>query len=140
MTAAERALLLAVLLQMATTLVVGVWMGRQRFVAVRDRTVRGNPMLSNEGWPARARQASNNFSNQFEIPVLFYALAILALWLKAAGPVFVGLAWVFALSRIAHAFIHCGSNSLRLRMPAYFVGVVAVIAMLGLLAAAVIGT
>ena len=135
----DRALLLAVLLQMATTLVVGVWLGRQRFVAVRDRTVRGNPMLSTEGWPARARQASNNFSNQFEIPVLFYALAILALWLKAAGPVFVALAWIFAVSRVAHAIVHCGSNRLRPRMAAYFIGVGAVIGMLGLVAVGVIG-
>ena len=87
-------------------------------------------MLSQDGWPKQARAASNNFSNQFEVPVLFYALGLLALWLKVVGPLVVVCAWVFVLSRIAHALAHCGSNDLRYRAPAYFVGVAAVLVLL----------
>lgn len=134
-----RLLLFAVLAQMVTTLAVGIWLGRARSIAVKARAVRGDVMLSPEGWPKQARAASNNFSNQFEVPVLFYTLSLAMLWLKAAGPVFVVVAWVFVLSRIAHAIAHCGPNDLRFRAPAYFVGVAMVIVMLVMTAIAAWG-
>jgi hypothetical protein len=138
MARAETLLVLAVLAQIATTIVVGFWLGWVRHVAVRDRTITGNVMLSQEGWPKPARAASNNFSNQFEVPVLFYVLALSALHLKVAGIAFDVAAWVFVVSRIAHAVAHCGPNDLRFRAPAYFVGVAAVIVMLAMVAAAVV--
>lgn len=134
-----RLLVFAVLAQMLTTLVVGFWLGRTRSVAIKSRAVHGDVMLSPDGWPKQARAASNNFSNQFEIPVLFYVLALVTLWLKSAGPVFVVLAWIFVLSRIAHAIAHCGPNDLRFRAPAYFVGVLAVMVMLAMTAFAAWG-
>ena len=130
MTALERLLILAVLAQIVLTLAVGFWLGWTRKVAVAEKKVGPGVMLSPEGWPKQARAASNNFSNQFEVPVLFYALALLALWLKAVGPVLAVAAVVFVVSRVAHAIAHCGPNDLRFRAPAYFVGVVAVIVML----------
>jgi len=136
MATAARLLLFAMLAQMTTTLAVGVWLGWTRSRAVKARAVKGDVMLSPEGWPKQARAASNNFSNQFEVPVLFYALGLTMLWLKAAGPVFAALAWVFVASRIAHAIAHCGPNDLRFRAPAYFVGVAAVIVMLVMTAVA----
>ena len=135
---AEVLLVLAVLAQIATTIVVGFWLGWVRHVAVRDRAITGNVMVSPEGWPTQARVASNNFSNQFEVPVLFYVLALLALHLKAAGIAFDIAAWVFVVSRIAHAIAHCGPNDLRLRGSSYFVGVAAVIVMLAMVAVAVV--
>lgn len=134
-----RLLLFAVLAQMTTTLVVGFWLGWTRSVAVKAGAVKGDVMLSPEGWPKQARAATNNFSNQFEVPVLFYVLALAMLWMKAAGPVFVVVAWVFVVSRIAHAIAHCGPNDLRFRAPAYFVGVAAVIVMLVMTAIAASG-
>jgi hypothetical protein len=133
MTRAEALLVFAVLAQITTTIVVGFWLGWVRHVAVRERAITGDVMLSPEGWPKQARAASNNFSNQFEVPVIFYALALLALHLKMAGIVFDIAAWVFVASRVAHAIAHCGPNDLRLRGSSYFVGVAAVIVMLVIL-------
>lgn len=138
MTPLERLLILALLLQIVTTIAVGLWLGRVRKIAVRSRAITGDVMLSQEGWPKQARAASNSFSNQFEVPVLFYVLVLLALWLKAAGPTFVVCAWIFAVSRIAHAIAHCSTNELRFRSPAYAVGVAAVVVMTGLVAATVV--
>jgi len=135
MTPLERLLILALLLQIVTTIVVGFWLGRVRSIAVRSGSVTGDVMLSQEGWPKQARAASNNFSNQFEVPVLFYVLVLLALWLKAASPTFVACAWIFAASRIAHAIAHCSTNELRFRAPAYSIGVAVVVVMTALVAA-----
>ncbi len=130
MTRAESALVLAMLVQMIWTIAVGFWLGRVRSRAVRAGEIRGDVMLSDAGWPDRAKAASNNFSNQFEVPVLFYALALLALHLHLAGLVLAVCAWIFVVSRMAHSIAHCSTNRLRWRGSAYFVGVLAVMVML----------
>jgi hypothetical protein len=138
MTRAESLLVLAMLAQMVLTIVVGLWLGRTRVRAVKAKAVSGDVMLSNAGWPAQAKAASNNFSNQFEVPVLFYALALLALHLHLASLILGVLAWVFVVSRIAHAIAHCSTNQLRYRGPAYLVGLGAVVAMIVVVTAGVV--
>lgn len=129
MRAVDVALAGALLAQVVLTLAVGVRLGFARARAVREGAVTGDVMLSGDGWPDYARQASNSFSNQFEVPVLFYALALLALTLGFAGPVFAGLACAFVASRAVHATVHVTSNDLRLRAPSYGVGVLIVLVM-----------
>lgn len=64
-------------------------------------------------------QASDNFKNLFEVPVLFYTLIAVALatgrtpgWL-AAG------AWCFVLLRCAHSAIQCSYNKVLHRFAAF---------------------
>jgi hypothetical protein len=66
-------------------------------------------------WPKRTMQFAYSFSNQFELPVLFYVLTILEYITHLAGIVFVVLAWIFVIFRILHAFVHVTSNIVRLR-------------------------
>src|SRR6185312_16373167 len=73
-------------------------------------------------WPVRASQFAYSFSNQFELPVLFYVLTILEIITRHADLIFVVLAWVFVLSRLGHAFVHVTSNNLRIRGPLFGVG------------------
>ena len=70
-------------------------------------------------WPKRTTQLMNAFSNQFELPVLFYVLTILEYVTHLAGIVFVVLAWVFVIFRILHAYVHVTSNIVRLRGALY---------------------
>jgi len=138
MTRAESILVLAMLAQVAWTIAVGFWLGWTRARAVKARAITGDVMLSGAGWPAQAKAASNNFSNQFEVPVLFYALALLALHLHLAGIVLGVLAWIFVAGRVAHSIAHCSTNELRFRAPPYFVALFAVIAMTVVVAAGVV--
>ena len=62
-------------------------------------------------------------------PPFFYLVSVLALLTDTAGPAFLALAWGFVLSRIAHAAIHVTSNDVKLRGPAYIIGVFILIAM-----------
>jgi hypothetical protein len=80
-------------------------------------------------WPARAAQFGNCFSNQFEIPVLFYVLIAIALPLRHADLVIVLLSWVFVVTRFAHAGIFVTSNNVRQRGMAWFAGVLVLFAM-----------
>ncbi len=54
--------------------------------------------------------ASDNFRNQFEMPVLFYLAVVLALTLLLQDPLLASLAWTFVLLRIGHAFVHLSYN------------------------------
>ena len=59
------------------------------------------------------QQVGNSLTNQFELPVLFYVLTILAIITKHADFLFVVMAWIFVLTRLAHAYIHVTSNNVR---------------------------
>jgi hypothetical protein len=138
MTRAESLLVLAMLAQMVLTVLVGFWLGRTRALAIKAKAITGDVMLSGAGWPAQAKAASNNFSNQFEVPVLFYALALLALHLHLAGLGLAVLAWIFVVGRVSHSIAHCSTNEIRYRAPPYFVALFAVIAMLVVVTAGVV--
>ena len=85
--------------------------------------------LGEQNWPTRAAQIGNCFSNQFEMPLLFYILIALALPLHRADLVIVLLSWVFVVTRFVHAGIFVTSNDLRQRGPAWFAGVLVLFAM-----------
>jgi hypothetical protein len=74
-----------------------------------------NIALREPNWPKRTTQFAYAFSNQFELPVLFYVLTILAYVTHLAGVMFVVLAWIFVLFRVLHAYVHVTSNIVRLR-------------------------
>ena len=85
--------------------------------------------LGEPNWPTRAAQIGNCFSNQFEMPLLFYILIAIALPLRRADLVIVLLSWVFVVTRFVHAGIFVTSNDLRQRGPAWFAGVLVLFAM-----------
>jgi len=68
--------------------------------------------------PARA------YMNLLEAPVLFYVACLLMLSTGKFDAAQVSLAWLFVLTRYAHAFIHIGFNYVPLRFAAFFGGVV----------------
>ena len=85
--------------------------------------------LREPNWPKRSQQFAFAFSNQFELPVLFYVLTILSIITRHADFLFVVLAWIFVLTRIAHAYVHVTSNYVPRRGIIYGVGGVVLIVM-----------
>src|ERR1700742_4197319 len=86
-----------------------------------------NIALREPNWSKPSLQVSYSFSNQFELPVLFYVLTILAYITHLAGLVFVILAWIFVVFRILQAAVHVTSNDVRLRGLFFMVGAVALV-------------
>jgi hypothetical protein len=66
--------------------------------------------LGQLNWTTKTQQLGNAFNNQFQLPVLFYVLTILAVITKHADVLFVVLAWIFVLLRIVHVYIHVTHN------------------------------
>jgi hypothetical protein len=79
--------------------------------------------LSRAAWPDRAKQVSNAFDNQFQLPVLFYVAGLLSI-LFGATLLEVLLAWVFVILRFVHAFIHTRSNNVFQRFWMYTAGLI----------------
>src|SRR5687768_1861879 len=107
-----QAVLLPLFAQVLLTFVLLVWAGWLRIGAVRSRIVRRDEVALREpNWPPRVLQVVYAYQNQLELPLLFYVLTILAWIAKQADLLFVILAWVFVLLRLAHATVHVTSNS-----------------------------
>ena len=85
--------------------------------------------LREPNWPVRATQFAYAFSNQFELPVLFYVLTILAIITHHADIVFLVLAWIFVILRIMQAYVHVTNNNVRWRGGFYGVGALVLLAM-----------
>lgn len=84
-----------------------------------------NVALREPNWSQRSLQVGYSYSNQFELPVLFYVLTILAWVTRHADVIFVVLAWIFVIFRYLQAYVHVTSNHVRLR--GAFFGVSAVV-------------
>ena len=123
-------IVLPLFVEVALTLGLLLWLGVLRRNDLRSGAVRSPEIALREpNWPARTQQVANCFSNQFELPVLFYVLTALEIVTRQADLVFVVLAWLFVLSRLAHAYEHTTSNFVMRRGALYGVGLFALIAM-----------
>ncbi len=141
MTTVQLLLFCAVLAQVALTLVLYFMLVRARFAAAKDKAnLRPEMAYDQSAWPLPARLLSNSVTSQFELPVLFYAGALFAFALGAVNWFVVVLAWVFVLTRIAHAIIHTGKNVVMQRFQVFFAGYIAVIFLWVALAAHVLTT
>jgi hypothetical protein len=85
--------------------------------------------LREPNWPVRATQFAYAFSNQFELPVLFYVLTILSIITHHADMVFVVLAWIFVIFRVLQALVHVTNNNVRMRGAFYGIGALVLVAM-----------
>lgn len=96
---------------------------RNREMHPQDLAVRG----AREQAPVA--QVAGSFQNQFELPVLFYVLVILALYTRKADLLFVIMSWIFVAARIAQAAIHITSNIVPRRGLAFGVSMIVLMLM-----------
>jgi hypothetical protein len=85
-----------------------------------------------DGWPDSVHLVNNNLRNQFESPMLFYVLCFILMFLGKIDISVMGTACVFVASRYAHAFVHTTSNVVKIRMPLFTLGVVAITGLVAL--------
>lgn len=110
--------------------VVGVILALRRKAAFASGAVRPDEVtVSTERYPVPARLAAANFTNQFETPVIFFAVVMVAMETGATGHAMALLAWLYVATRIAHTLIHVGPNKLPLRGAVYGIGVIALFCM-----------
>ena len=109
-------ILLPLFVEVILTFALLFWLAPLRARDFRSGLVREEDIgLRQPNWSKPALQVQYSFSNQFELPVLFYVLTILAYVTHHAGTLFVVLAWVFVIFRALQAYVHVTNNKVRLR-------------------------
>jgi hypothetical protein len=76
--------------------------------------------------PPGVSNPSDNLKNLFEIPVLFYALALYLFVTNQVDATYVVAAWIFVVFRVLHSAVHCTINIVMLRFWLYAVSTMAV--------------
>jgi len=108
-----KALLYPLLVQVTLTFVVMFHMYARRAAEFSAERIKPQEVATRAQAAQRLRSsaaASDNFSNQFELPVLFYAAVAIAVSLLMTDLLLVTLAWAFVGLRVIHAFIHLTYN------------------------------
>jgi hypothetical protein len=108
-------ILLPLFVEVILTFALLFWLAPLRARDFRSGLREEDIGLRQPNWSKPALQVQYSFSNQFELPVLFYVLTILAYVTHHAGTLFVVLAWVFVIFRVLQAYVHVTNNKVRLR-------------------------
>lgn len=106
------------------TIIIGAQLLRLRIQAVKAGQVRLSQLRLNQSSdiPDKITQAARNFSNMFEVPVLFYTAGCLAIALHYETTLLISVAWLFVLSRVIHSWIHLTNNNVIHRLYAFMAG------------------
>jgi hypothetical protein len=102
-------------------IVYGVLMVRRRNVVISGEA-KAQAYKQRATEPEGSMTASNNLMNQYEAPVLFHVVCLALHATAGVGYVPLVLAWLFALSRYLHSFIHLTTNKLKHRNYAFRTG------------------
>lgn len=111
------------------TLLLYFPMSSARVASVKNGKTKASVYRHNIGEPEESLRFSNAIRNQFESPVLFYAVCLATLVTNNANMAMVVLAFAYAALKIIHIFIHVTSNRLRRRRPVFALSLAVLIVM-----------
>ena len=120
-----------VIAQVALTFVVTIRMYRVRIAEIRANRI-SPQSIANSRQAAEKLQdinASDNFRNLLELPVLFFAICPILYMTGNVTTLQLSLAWIFVALRCTHSFIHVTYNRVRHRFRAFFASMICVFAM-----------
>lgn len=118
------------------TSAVAICLFRLRVMAVKAGEIKLSEFRLNNGdVPDAIAQAARNYTNLFEVPVLFYTAGAIAIALGIQTTAMIIIAWVFVLARIAHSWIHLTYNNVIHRLRAFMLGNICVLVMWAILVA-----
>jgi len=130
-------LLWPMLAQMGWTFFLYAWLTWVRQQAVKRGKIGYSVFLLGREEPLEVARITRNLANQFELPVLFYAVVGLLVALRAVGTIDLIAAWAFFLGRVVHSLVQTLTNDVLLLGRVFLIGFAAVavlVAHLGLLA------
>lgn len=121
----QQALLLPVFLHVLMTigLAVASAMARRKALLAGRARVK-EVVIDSRAFPDDVRKLGNNYDNQFQLPLFWYAGVAFTLILNAGDVVLVGLSWAFFVLRVGHSFVHVGRNQLVRRFYVFTAGAI----------------
>lgn len=125
----EKKMLYAMTLMVLLVFILGCTTLSVRIASVKkgDVSIRYYQLMEGDKVPDIVTKTSNNFSNQFEIPTLFYVVAVLYMHFNIESTFSLVVAGVFVLSRYLHSYIHLTYNNVLHRMLIFWLGVLCIL-------------
>jgi hypothetical protein len=119
----QNSIFLPVLAMVALTLAVWIQLYRDRIGEIQTRRIVPQDLANSRQMATQLEKinASDNFKNLFELPVLFYVFCLTIFVTRSTTPVFVAGAWLYVLLRVAHSVIHCTYNNILHRFTVYVI-------------------
>ena len=129
--ASPSALVWPMLAQVGLTFALYAWLTVARLQAVRRREVALACFVLGREEPPGIARITRNLSNQFELPVVFYAVCVLLVALGHVTGFDVATAWVFVLGRVLHTAVQTLTDDVPLRGRVFMINFLAVTALVG---------
>jgi hypothetical protein len=115
------------------------WLTIARTRAVRDGETKYSCFVLGRDEPLHVARITRNLANQFELPVIFYALVVLLIALDRVTVVDIAAAWIFVGGRLAHTLVQTLTDNVPLRGQVFTVNFLAVVVLAGHVALLAIG-
>ena len=116
--------------QVALTFALLFRLGQLRLRLVRAGSVNlRDYALGADVWPVDANNVAQAFRNQFELPVLFYVVTVLAFMSGRMSMGLLVLSWLFVALRLFHALIFVTTNNIPRRFAVFVAGFLVLVAM-----------
>jgi hypothetical protein len=107
------------------------WLTYARMQSVKRGEVDYSSFEFNREEPPAVQRIRLNLANQFEWPVVFYALVVLLIALGKVTMFDVVAAWVFVAGRVVHTLVQTLSDNVPLRGQVFMINFLAVVALAG---------
>jgi hypothetical protein len=121
------AILWPMLAHIGLVFVLYAWLTVARTVAVRRGETDYACFLLGHDEPLHIARITRNLANQFELPVLFYALVLVLLVFNRETWVDVIAAWVFFAGRVVHTLVQTLTDDVVLRGRVFLINFLAVV-------------
>ncbi len=106
-----------------------VWLTVARQRAVRSGQIESSCFVLGRDEPLEVARITRNLANQFELPLIFYALVVLLVALGQVTLFDVIAAWVFVAGRVAHTLVQTLTDNVPLRGQVFTINFLAVVAL-----------
>jgi hypothetical protein len=103
------------LAQIGWTFVLYVWLTIARSRAVARGEVKYSAFALSRSEPPDIARITRNLANQFELPVIFYAVVVLLVVIGRVSLIDVLAAWVFVAGRVIHTLVQTLTDDVPLR-------------------------
>ena len=106
-----------------------VWLTVARQRAVRSGQIESSCFVLGRDEPLEVARITRNLANQFELPLIFYALVVLLVALGQVTRFDVIAAWVFVAGRVVHTLVQTLTDNVALRGQVFTINFLAVVAL-----------
>jgi hypothetical protein len=131
-------LLWPMLAEIGWTFLLYVWLTAARTRAIKSGEAAYSGFARGEE-PHHVARITRNLANQFELPVIFYALVVLLVATRNVTLVDVIAAWVFVAGRIIHTLVQTLTDNVPLRGQVFLINFAGVVVLAGHVAVLALG-